>query len=213
MHEYSTPANIKLKLKLRGLSKRFEPNQFKYTRLVDEYTFIFQYNHRLCRCTIHSDLGEFFDACKMEKFWLFLRPLSLAYLSSSSVENLCNTLDIELEKMHHPLDSPYLLEELRHPPNSPYLAASDYYLCRNLKKHPTDRDFRPLSIDRPIWAAQQQALCTLPPRLSTAYFMSAAVAVDSSHMTASSSASWSRFSSPSSFDDEYLSTMLFVVCR
>jgi len=33
----------------------------------------------------------------------------------------------------------------------------------------------------------------------TIYFASAAVAVDSSHMTASSSASWSRFSPPSNF--------------
>ena len=36
-------------------------------------------------------------------------------------------------------------------------------------------------------------------RVSYYYFASAAVAVDSSHMTESSSASWSRFSPPSKF--------------
>jgi len=45
------------------------------------------------------------------------------------------------------------------------------------------------------------------------YFASAAVAVDSSHMTASSSASWSRFSSPSNFINWHVSTMWFMVCR
>jgi len=39
------------------------------------------------------------------------------------------------------------------------------------------------------------------------YFASAAVAVDSSHMTASSSTSWSRFSSPSTFVNGEVSTM------
>jgi len=45
------------------------------------------------------------------------------------------------------------------------------------------------------------------------YFVSAAVAVDSSHMTALSSASWSRFSPPSNFVNEHVSTMSFMVCR
>ena len=44
------------------------------------------------------------------------------------------------------------------------------------------------------------------------YFASAAVAVDSSHTTASSSASWSRFS-PSNFVSGHVSTMWFMVCR
>ena len=45
------------------------------------------------------------------------------------------------------------------------------------------------------------------------YFASAAIAVDSSHMTVSSSASWSRFSPPSNFVNGHVSTMWFVVCR
>jgi len=45
------------------------------------------------------------------------------------------------------------------------------------------------------------------------YFASAAVAIDSSHMTASSSASWSRFSPPSDFVNGHVSTMWFMVCR
>jgi len=45
------------------------------------------------------------------------------------------------------------------------------------------------------------------------YFASAAVAVDSSHMTASSSASWSRFSPPSNFVNGHASTIWFMVCR
>ena len=45
------------------------------------------------------------------------------------------------------------------------------------------------------------------------YFASAAEVVDSSHMTASSSASWSRFSPPSNFVNGHVSTMWFVVCR
>jgi len=48
---------------------------------------------------------------------------------------------------------------------------------------------------------------------STIYFASAAVAVDSGHMTASSSASWSRFSPPSNFVNGRLSTMWFMVCH
>jgi len=48
------------------------------------------------------------------------------------------------------------------------------------------------------------------------YFASAAVAVDSSRVTASSSASWSRtprFSPPSNFVKAHASTMWFTVCR
>ena len=44
------------------------------------------------------------------------------------------------------------------------------------------------------------------------YFASAAVAVDSSHMTASSSAFWSRSSPPSDFVSSHVSTMWFLVC-
>ena len=47
----------------------------------------------------------------------------------------------------------------------------------------------------------------------TIHFASAAVAVSSSHMTASSSASWSRFSSPSKFVSGHMSTMWLMVCR
>jgi len=45
------------------------------------------------------------------------------------------------------------------------------------------------------------------------YFASAAVAVDSCHMTASSSASWNVFSPPLNFVNGHLSTMWFMVCR
>jgi len=45
------------------------------------------------------------------------------------------------------------------------------------------------------------------------YFASAAVAVDSSHLTESSSASWSSFSPPSDFVNGHVSTMWFVVCH
>ena len=45
------------------------------------------------------------------------------------------------------------------------------------------------------------------------YFATAAVNADSSHMTASSSASWSRFSPPSNFVNGHMSTMLFMVCH
>ena len=45
------------------------------------------------------------------------------------------------------------------------------------------------------------------------YFTSTAVAVDSSHVTASSSASWSGFSTPSNFVNGHVSIMWFMVCR
>jgi len=48
----------------------------------------------------------------------------------------------------------------------------------------------------------------------THYYASAAVTVDSSHMIASSSASWSRFSPTSNFVNfVYMLTMCFMVCR
>ena len=49
------------------------------------------------------------------------------------------------------------------------------------------------------WAVKRVCVCVC--------VVSAAVAVDSSHMTALSSASWSRFSSPSNFVNGHLSTM------
>ena len=49
--------------------------------------------------------------------------------------------------------------------------------------------------------------------ISIIYFTSAAFAVDSSHMTTSSSASWSRFSPPSNFVNGHVSTVWFMVCR
>ena len=59
--------------------------------------------------------------------------------------------------------------------------------------------------------------CTNRPSLfpgqRSYYFPSAAVGVDSSHMTASSSASWSRFSPPSNFVNGHMSTVWFMVCR
>ena len=59
--------------------------------------------------------------------------------------------------------------------------------------------------------------CTNRPSLfpgqRSYYFPSAAVGVDSSHMTASSSASWSSFSPPSNFVNGHMSTVWFMVCR
>ena len=51
--------------------------------------------------------------------------------------------------------------------------------------------------------------------LNDAYYFSAstAVALDSSHMTASSSASWSRFSPPSNLVNGHAATMWFMVCH
>jgi len=45
------------------------------------------------------------------------------------------------------------------------------------------------------------------------YFVSAAVAIDSSHVSVPSSASWSSFSPPSNFVNGHASTMWFTVCR
>ena len=49
--------------------------------------------------------------------------------------------------------------------------------------------------------------------ISIIYYTSAAVAVDSSRMTTSSSASWSRFSPPSNFVNGHVSTVWFMVCH
>ena len=61
---------------------------------------------------------------------------------------------------------------------------------------------------------RQQSLCanTHQPS-SSVHFASAAVTVASSHMTASSSASWSRFSPPSNFVSGHMSTMWLMVCH
>jgi len=62
---------------------------------------------------------------------------------------------------------------------------------------------------------QQTSITYTQPRYIIAaviYSTSFAVAVDSSYMTASSSASWSRFSPPSNFVNGHESTMLFMVC-
>jgi len=67
------------------------------------------------------------------------------------------------------------------------------------------------------WTLHWQWTCAGDSGLSKSrmiyYFESAAVAVDSSHVTASSSSLWIRFSSPSSFVNGHLSTMWFMVCH
>ena len=78
--------------------------------------------------------------------------------------------------------------------------------CRKRRRAATSSSF---TMTAPIttseWPAQHNA---------THYFTSAAVAVDSSHMTASSSTSWSRlFSPPSNFVNVHVSTMWFTVRR
>jgi len=59
--------------------------------------------------------------------------------------------------------------------------------------------------------------CTNRPSLfpgqRSYYFPSAAVGVDSSHMTASSSASWSRFSPSSNFVNGHALTVWFITCH
>ena len=55
--------------------------------------------------------------------------------------------------------------------------------------------------------------CTGTAQREFIHFASAAVAVASSHMTASSSTSWSRFSPPSNFVSGHMSTMWLMVCR
>ena len=56
-------------------------------------------------------------------------------------------------------------------------------------------------------------LAPSPARIITIYSASAAIAVDSSHTTASSPASWSRFSPPSNSVNGHVWTMWFMVCR
>ena len=58
-----------------------------------------------------------------------------------------------------------------------------------------------------------QALLSNIIFINSFHFASAVVAVDSSHMTASSSASCSSFSLPSNFVSGHVSTMWFMVCR
>jgi len=60
--------------------------------------------------------------------------------------------------------------------------------------------------------ARMPVIATSPVRANY-YFVSAAVAVDSSRMTASTSASWSRFSVPSNVVTGHVSKMWFMVCR
>jgi len=65
-----------------------------------------------------------------------------------------------------------------------------------------------LTYNRSLWRCLSEELTVL-----VLHFASAAVAVDSSHMTASSSTSWSRFSPPSDFVSGHVSTMWFMVWR
>ena len=65
----------------------------------------------------------FFDACNIEKFWLFFQPLSVAYLSSSSVENLSHAGRSGQAAL---FESGF--EEMRHPPYYPDLVPSSH-LC------------------------------------------------------------------------------------
>ena len=62
---------------------------------------------------------------------------------------------------------------------------------------------------RPNTSSQRQ----ISIKIGNYYFVSATVIVDSSHMNASSSTLWSRFSPPSNFVNRHVSTMWFMVCR
>ena len=68
--------------------------------------------------------SEFFDACEIEKFWLFLQ---LVYGNVCEVENLSDAGHTALRKSG--------FEEMRHPPYSPDVSPDDYHLFPNLKKH------------------------------------------------------------------------------
>ena len=73
------------------------------------------------------------------------------------------------------------------------------------------------AVQQSIDIAARRALSNKPAarccsRWIIIYFASAAVAVDSSHMTASSSTSLSRFSPPSNAVNGHVSTMWFMVC-
>jgi len=80
---------------------------------------------------------------------------------------------------------------------------------------------RPIAADGMIWSVvgydcqtcQCQSCKPTPITIYYYYFANAAVAVDSSHMTASSSASCIRFSLLSHFVNGHVSTMWFLVCR
>jgi len=72
----------------------------------------------------------------------------------------------------------------------------------------TDMTWRPGHICPP----PTQSSTIISPQVQR-LFITSAVAVDSSHMTASSSASWSRFGPPSDFVNGHVSTMWFVVCH
>jgi len=95
----------------------------------------------------------------------------------------------------------------------PRIIDTDHMVCRT-------GSMKQLSIACPsvcpvIW---RQLRCVAGLLLSAVwadynYFTSATVAVDSSHMTASSSALWSRFSPPSNFANGHVSTMWSMVCR
>ena len=101
-------------------------------------------------------------------------------------------------------------------------------LTTELTGRPTDF----VSANRPVGALACRRLGLLPWLASVIYFVSAEASeatatwsftnfvlyciefgVDSSHMTASSSASRSRFGPPSNFVNGHVSTMWFVVCR
>jgi len=55
----------------------------------------------------------------------------------------------------------------------------------------------------------KRCICPVP----ITHFVSAAFTVDSSHVTASSSTLWSRFSPPSNFVNGHMLKMWFMVCR
>ena len=79
------------------------------------------------------------------------------------------------------------------------------------RRNGSDRPHRPTA----DWFTIVVSVCIPAKRMVryNYYFESAAIAVDSSHMTVSSTASWSRFSLPSTFVNGHVSTMWFVVCR
>ena len=63
------------------------------------------------------------------------------------------------------------------------------------------------------WCSADRRYIPVPPSCWLFYFTSVAVGVDSSYMTASPYASWSRFSPPSNFVNGHMLTMWFIVCR
>ena len=79
-----------------------------------------------------------------------------------------------------------------------------------------NRDGR-FACQSPLLPITHHQHCRIQPARAVAslhhhYFASAAVAVDSSHMTASSSAAWSRFSPPSNFVNGNVLTIRIMVC-